>query len=136
MADYKEEIATAIYADTDAKVFRDYVVKKLGVPENRVKTLINEDADEKGFLLSIKKWLSRLVIQEKTDVYIFFAGHGLASDDGKKAYLLPYDGAPELLDKTAILRGEIYQDISKTNPRSVTVFLDTCYSVQRVAQIC
>ena len=29
-------------------------------------------------------------------MYVFFAGHGLASDDGEKMYLLPYDGAPEL----------------------------------------
>ena len=43
-------------------------------------------------------------------------------------YLLPYDGRPELLDKTAILRDELFADIEAINPRSVTVFLDTCYS--------
>ena len=42
-------------------------------------------------------------------------------------YLLPYDGAPELLEKTAILREELFVDIASANPRSVTVFLDTCY---------
>ena len=64
----------------------------------------------------------------KTDVYVFFAGHGLASDDGEQMYLLPYDGRPRLLDKTAILRQELFDDIARANPRSVTVFLDTCYS--------
>ena len=43
-------------------------------------------------------------------------------------YLLPYDGAPELLDDTAILRDRLFTDIASANPRSVTVFLDTCYS--------
>ena len=43
-------------------------------------------------------------------------------------YLLPYDGAPELLDDTAILRDRLFSDIASANPRSVTVFLDTCYS--------
>ena len=43
-------------------------------------------------------------------------------------YLLPHDGAPELLEKTAILRQELFDDIASANPRSVTVFLDTCYS--------
>ena len=33
-----------------------------------------------------------------------------------------------MLDKTAILRDELFADISVANPRSVTVFLDTCYS--------
>ena len=42
--------------------------------------------------------------------------------------MLPYDGAPELLEKTAILRDELFGDIVDANPRSVSVFLDTCYS--------
>ena len=79
-------------------------------------------------LLSVKEWLTRSVKQDRTDVYVFFAGHGLASDDGEKMYLLPYDGAPQFLDRTAILRDELFSDISAANPRSVTVFLDTCYS--------
>jgi len=70
----------------------------------------------------------RAAKQGKTDVYIFFAGHGLASEDGRKLYLLPYDGAPELLDDTAILRDRLFSDVAAANPRSVTVFLDTCYS--------
>ena len=31
------------------------------------------------------------------DIYIFFAGHGLASDDGKNLYILPQDGDAVLL---------------------------------------
>jgi hypothetical protein len=125
---YKSTPARAMYADSDAKVFADYASQKLGIPTNRIKTLVNDGAGERELLLSIKSWLSRSVKQNQSDVYIFFAGHGLASDDGSKMYLLPYDGAPELLDKTAILRDELFADISAANPRSVTVFLDTCYS--------
>jgi hypothetical protein len=128
VADYKETNATAVYADSDAKVFADYAAEKLGVPRNRIKTLVNDGADEKDVLLAVKRWLSRGASAGKTDVYIFFAGHGLASDDGEQMYLLPYDGAPELLEKTAILREELFDDIASANPRSVTVFLDTCYS--------
>lgn len=128
IADYKNTNASAIYADSDAKVFSDYAVQNLGIPANRVKTLVNRNADEAGMLLATKRWLARASNQGKTDVFIFFAGHGLASEDGHKLYLLPYDGAPELLDKTAILRDELFADISAANPRSVTVFLDTCYS--------
>jgi hypothetical protein len=125
---YKSTPARAIYADGDAKMFTDYASQKLGIPSSRVKTLVNEGAGEREMLLSVKSWLSRAVVKDKTDVYLFFAGHGLASDDGQKMYLLPYDVAPELLEKTAILREELFSDISAANPRSVTVFLDTCYS--------
>jgi uncharacterized caspase-like protein len=128
VSDYKETNAKAVYADSDAKVFQDYAIEKLGVPRSRVKTLVNDGADEKDMLLATKRWLARAAKQGKTDVYIFFAGHGLASDDGSKMYLLPYDGAPELLDDTAILRDRLFSDVAAANPRSVTVFLDTCYS--------
>ena len=125
---YKNTPAQAIYADSDAKMFRDYASEKLGIPENRIETLINDGAELTDMLLSVKEWLTRSVKQERTDVYVFFAGHGLASDDGEKMYLLPYDGSPRLLDRTAILRDELFSDIAAANPRSATVFLDTCYS--------
>ena len=126
--DYKNTKASAIYAESDALTFSDFATKILGIPANRVKTLINKKADEAGMLLATKRWLARAAKRGKTDVYIFFAGHGLASDDGSKMYLLPYDGAPELLDDTAILRDRLFSDVAAANPRSVTVFLDTCYS--------
>ena len=34
VSDYKETNAKAIYADSDAKVFQDYAIEKLGVPRN------------------------------------------------------------------------------------------------------
>ena len=126
--EYAKTPARAIYADSDAQMFADYATEKLGIPANRIKTLVNDNADFADVLLSVREWLGRSVRQNKTDVHIFFAGHGLASDDGEKMYLLPYDGSPRLLDRTAILRDELFADISAANPRSVTVFLDTCYS--------
>ena len=44
-------------------------------------------------------------------IYIFFAGHGLASSDGEDMYLLPYDGSPRLLEDTAILREELFREV-------------------------
>ena len=82
--------------DTDAQVFQDYAVEKLGVPANRIKTLVNDAADERGVLLAVIRWLTRME-QGQSDVCVFFCWSRLASDDGEKMYLLPYDGAPELL---------------------------------------
>jgi len=128
VADYENTPAKAIFADSDALMFKDYASEKLGIPESRIKTLVDDGADIREVLLGVKRWLARAVKQEQSDVYVFFAGHGLASDDGEKMYLLPYDGAPELLDDTAIARDRLFTDIAAANPRSVTVFLDTCYS--------
>ena len=118
----------ASYADRDANIFSDYATEILGIPNNRIKTLVNYGADEKGILLTLNKWLRRLTTPGKSDIYIFFAGHGLASPDGEEMYLLPFDGTPELLNKTAILREEFFKEIALSKPKNVTVFLDTCFS--------
>ena len=46
----------------------------------------------------------------------------------KDLYLLPYDGEPRLLEDSALLRSEIFTALQQANPRSVTVFIDACYS--------
>ena len=120
--------APAEFADRDAQVFYDYAHLKLGIPQERIQTLVNDSASVVGMLSGINKWLKRSVKQGESDVYIFFAGHGLASDDGDTAFLIPYDGAPDFLERTAISRDEVFREVSSVNPRSVTVFLDTCYS--------
>jgi uncharacterized caspase-like protein len=89
---------------------------------------VNDRADRIDITRAIKSWLLKRTVTDKTDVYVFFAGHGLATDDGKDVYLLPYDGVPDLLEDSAIKRKELFADIQATKPRSVTVFLDTCYS--------
>ena len=84
ISDYKETVASANYADRDAKAFADFAAEKLGVPRQRIKTLVNDGADEKDVLLAAKRWLARGAIAGQSDIYVFFAGHGLASDDGKR----------------------------------------------------
>ena len=128
VADYQRTPAKAAYADKDAQTFYDYAMLKLGIPAGNIKELVNTDANEAELRLAVKDWIARATKQSQSDIYVFFAGHGLASDDGKRMYLLPVDGEPRLLDDTAISRERLFADISAANPRSVTVFLDTCYS--------
>ena len=124
-----ENIIDAAYADKDALVFRDYAKEKLGIPSNQIKTLINKEADIGEVLLGIRKWIRRSTKPDKTDVYVFYAGHGITTAAGE-AYILPYDGRPEvdLLDSTALLQKELFAEIDKAKPRTVTIFLDACYT--------
>ena len=128
VADYENTNAKAIYADKDAQTFYDYALLKLGVPAGNIKELVNDNADEVDVRLAVKDWIARTTKQNRTDVYLFFAGHGLANQSGEDMYILPYDGSPRLLEDSAISRKELFNDIASANPRSVTVFLDTCYS--------
>jgi len=128
VADYQRTSAKAAYADKDARTFYDYALLKLGISANNIKELVNNDAGRIDVSLAVKDWITRSTVKGETDIYIFFAGHGLASQSGESMYLLPFDGEPRLLQDSAILRDELFSDIATANPRSVTVFLDTCYS--------
>jgi len=128
VSDYKRTSDPAIYADKDAQYFHDYAAVKLGVPDNNIFSLVNDKADKVEITKAVKNWLLRMSVKDKTDVYVFFAGHGLASSDGSNMFLLPYDGDPELLEDSAIDRKQLFADIQAISPRSVTVFLDSCYS--------
>ena len=128
ISDYSKTSAQAIYADSDAKMFYDYATMKLGISPSNIKELVNNKADRVEIALAVKDWISRSTKQNKTDIYLFFAGHGLATSDSKDMFLLPYDGLPRLLQDSAIKRDQLFTDIQQANPRSVTVFLDTCYS--------
>jgi len=61
---------------------------------------------------------------------VFYSGHGLPSEDGNSLYFLPHEANRELLERTAISQREIVQAIQRTNPKSVTMFIDSCYSGQ------
>ena len=128
VAEYQRTEVPAVYADEDAKFFYDYATLKLGVPEQNIIELLNDKANEIEIALAVENFLKRRIKRDQTDVYIFYAGHGLATDDGSEMYLLPYDGAPQLLERTAISRKQLFNDIASSKPKSVTVFLDTCYS--------
>ena len=43
-------------------------------------------------------------------------------------YLLHQDSDPDLLSRTALSRSELFESILKYDPKSVTMFFDTCFS--------
>ncbi|MDA9744091.1 caspase family protein, partial [Candidatus Pelagibacter sp.] len=120
----------AKYANRDAKAFKAYATRALGIKPYNIKMLIDDKAKRGNTLEAFKIWLPKMAGKGDKDIYIFFAGHGLASENGKDLYVLPQDGNAKLLDDTAITRLELISLIKKVNPKSVTMFFDTCYSGQ------
>ena len=72
--------------------------------DKTVAKLIQTKAEKRiaSYIKAIKLWLPQIAKGGGKDIYIFFAGHGLASNDGKELYLLPKDSDPDLLARTAL----------------------------------
>jgi hypothetical protein len=125
--DYKR-VTKAEFASQDAQVFYDYASRAFGIRPDNIKLLVDGDADDLEIRRAFKSWLPQKVKKGKTDVYVFYSGHGLTSDDGKSLYLLPHGVDREFIDRTAINQQEIVDGIRAAQPRSVTMFIDSCYS--------
>ena len=123
-----ESAPIAEFAESDARSFYDYAANSLGVPTDRIKLLVGTDARRINIRKALLTWAKPLIVRDESDVYVFFSGHGMASDDGRELYLIPYDGDRTLLDDSSIRRKEIVDLVVSAGAASTTLFLDTCYS--------
>jgi len=123
-------IPKAEYASQDAQVFYDYASRALGIKQENIKLLLDDDADVSGILTAFQEWLPLKVRKGKTDVYVFYSGHGLPGADGKSLYFLPVGTNKNLLAKTGISQREIVDALKSAQAKSVTMFIDSCYSGQ------
>jgi LysM repeat protein len=123
-------IPKADFANDDAKDFYDYAIRALGIKPENIKLLIDDQADDIEILATFQSWLPLKVRKQKSDVYVFFSGHGLPSEDGKNLYFLTYGTDKQYLDRTALNQQTIVSAIQAAQPKSVTMFIDACYSGQ------
>lgn len=91
---------------------------------------MDDQADDVEILATFQSWLPVKVRKQKSDVYVFYSGHGLPSEDGKNLYLLPYGADKQYLARTALDQQTIVTAIQAAHPKSVTIFIDSCYSGQ------
>ncbi len=125
-----KRVPKAEFANSDAKDFYEYAIRAFGIKPENIKLLLDEDADDVNIVKAFESWLPLQVNKNKTDVYIFYSGHGLPSTDGKSLYFLPYGVDKDLLPRTAVTQKEIVAAIVASMPKSVTMFIDACYSGQ------
>jgi hypothetical protein len=123
-------VPDADFANRDASAFYDYARRALGIKPENIRLLVDDKADAGEILRSFKTWLPTRVNKNTTDVYVFYSGHGLPSEDGGSLYFLPHEVDRDLLERTAITQKEVVQAIQRTTPKSVTMFIDSCYSGQ------
>jgi hypothetical protein len=123
-----QNTSAAKYADRDAQVFSDYAHRALGVRSENIKLIVNKKATRTSIQKALKLWLPTVMVKGSSDVYFFFAGHGLATANGFQRYLLPYDAETALLEDSALVLEDIIGTVSQSRPRSAVFFLDTCYS--------
>ena len=127
--DYKN-ISDVSFAHRDARFIKEYFNKTLGVKKSNIHYKTNDDVSKAEFDLVFSEggWLNKRVKVGITEIYFYYAGHGAPDIKENKAYLIPYDGDPNYASQTGYEIEEIYDNLANLNAKSVTVFLDACFT--------
>jgi len=132
-----DNFAPAPYAANDADIMKDYFKNVLGVD----KVFIYTNNDVSGFFFDNKfnpdyGELQKAIIKGKTDLFVFYSGHGMPSKDGKKIFLFPSDGRIEALNRQGYDLNTFYKNLESLDARSTTIFIDACFSgVSRASEL-
>lgn len=123
--DLKSEVNVE-FAERDARVFKEYANKTLGIPDENVVMKINAKAMEMHKELNKINLLIKSA-NGKAEVFFYYAGHGVPDESSKEPYLLPVDvGGSDL--QFAVKLADVYRKLSEYPSKKVTVFLDACFS--------
>jgi len=126
--EYKN-VSPVTFAKRDASIMKEYFLNTLGIPSNRIYFKTNDDVGKAEFdkVFSKGGWLDKRA-KSSTDIFVYFAGHGAPDIKKDEAFLIPYDGDPNYASQTGFSVNKMYKILNELNTKSVTVFLDACFS--------
>ncbi len=129
---YSGDTPEVAFAHNDARAVKRFVIERLGYrPGNvidlrdatlaRLREVFGGETSHKGRL---HNW----VRAGKSSVVVFYSGHGVPGLNDRRGYLLPVDGDPNLGEISGYSLDLLYRNLSRLEARSVTVYLDACFS--------
>ncbi len=130
--DYAGRTPDVAYAGNDAKAMRDFVINRLGYRPGNVIDLRDATLSELnatfGTANSHKGRLFDYVRAGKSDVIVFYSGHGVPGQNDRKGYLLPVDADPNRAELNGYPLDTLLGNLAKVPARSMAVYLDACFS--------
>ncbi len=114
------------FAAHDARIFKEYAIKTLGIPEENITLLIDAKALEMDGAFQKMNSLAK-VNKGDAELIFYYAGHGFPDEVTKEPYLIPVDVSATNL-KYAIKLKDVYSKLTEFKTKRVTIFLDACFS--------
>jgi tetratricopeptide (TPR) repeat protein len=126
------DIPPVSYAVQDATQVRECLIKTFGYRKGNIifKTNATKGTFENIFGSSqdYKGMLYDYIVPDKSDVFVYYSGHGAPSLETKKGYILPVDGNPNNVSISGYALDLLYGNLAKLKARAITVVTDACFS--------
>lgn len=130
---YQGSLPAVTYAHRDADAVRHFVLDVLGFdPDNvidlrdatkaQMEAAFGNDRDFKG-----KLW-SYVDARGRSDIFVYYSGHGVPGQHDGRGYLLPVNADPDQAEINGYPVDLLYANLAKLKARSKTVLLDACFS--------
>ena len=125
-------MANVDFAERDANAMRKFIRDQLHYRDGNIIDLRNTSQAELrttfGTANTHKGKLYDYVRPQKSDVIVFYSGHGVPGLRDKRGYLLPVDGEPNRAELSGYPLEVLLTNLSKIPARSMKVFIDACFS--------
>ncbi len=129
---YRAGVPAVDFAHNDADAMKRWVVEVLGYRADDVIDL--RDAGKAdleatfGNHASFQGKLYKYIRPGRSEVVVFYSGHGLPGPKDGRSYLLPSDTDPDNAELNGYPLDVLIGNLEKLPAKSVTVFLDACFS--------
>lgn len=128
-----EKTTSVKYAANDARTIYKYLINVLGFQEGNI--FYKENAN-KGFFEEIfgsqnnynGRLFNSLKEPSKSEIFIYYSGHGAPGLRDKKGYFVPVECDPIYVELTGYSQELLIDNLSKIQAQSVTLILDACFS--------
>jgi hypothetical protein len=110
------------YAARDAEVMAMYLKSIVGIPADRVRTLVDSQAMKHDIAEVFEEWLPRQV-DPTTVVYVYFSGLGIVDGTTGAVSLVPFDGPAATNSRVYSLR-RLQEALTKLPVDTAIVMLD------------
>jgi hypothetical protein len=114
------------YAEHDARIFSEYLVKTFGIPREHITLLIDATTGQINQALSKMSALAK-AYEGNAEFIFYYAGHGVPHEQTREPYIIPVDVSTSDLDY-AIALEEVYNKYTAFETKRVSIFLDACFS--------
>jgi peptidoglycan hydrolase-like protein with peptidoglycan-binding domain/SH3-like domain-containing protein len=130
--DYAGRTPDVAFAGRDADAIRKFVIGDLGYREGNIIDLRDASLTQLnatfGTAGNHRGRLFDYVREGKSDVFVFYSGHGVPGLRDRKGYLLPVDADPNRAELNGYSLDTLLANLAKVPARSMAVYIDACFS--------
>ena len=123
--EYTSDVPNVDFAVRDAQFVKEYLIKTMGYREGNIFYYANATKAQIG--VAFKK-LKNAVKPNKSDVFVYYSGHGAPDPESNQGYFVPVDANPNYINKTGYSVDELYALLSKIKAKNTLVVIDACFS--------